>query len=106
MRTGQQRSIRPEAKAGEPHFRFQWNSPVAVSAHQHTTIYYGGNYLFKSTDRGAHWTRLGGELTTGAGRTKLQNFGKTPDKNTLSRQDRVQEYSTITTLSESPLTTH
>jgi len=26
MRTGQMRSIRPEAKAGEPHYRFQWNS--------------------------------------------------------------------------------
>jgi len=31
LRTGQQRAIRPEAKAGEPHYRFQWNSPVAVS---------------------------------------------------------------------------
>src|SRR5260370_37218197 len=30
MRTGQQRSIRPEAKTGEPHYRFQWNSPVAA----------------------------------------------------------------------------
>src|ERR1700719_531652 len=47
-RTGQQREIMPEAKAGEPHYRFQWNSPVEVSAHDHKTIYYGGNYLFKS----------------------------------------------------------
>src|SRR5438445_271511 len=92
MRTGQQRSIRPEAKAGEPHYRFQWNSPVAVSAHEHTTVYYGGNYLFKSTDRGDNWTRLGGDLTTGVDRNKLQIFGKTPDKNTLSRHDGVQEY--------------
>ncbi len=104
LRTGQQRSIKPEAKAGEPHYRFQWNSPVAVSAHNHTTIYYGGNYLFKSTDRGENWTRLGGELTTGVDRNKLQIFGKTPDKNTLSRHDGVQEYPTITTLSESQLT--
>jgi len=104
MRTGQQRSIRPEAKAGEPHYRFQWNSPVAVSVHEHTTVYYGGNYLFKSTDRGDNWTRLGGDMTTGVDRNKLQIFGKTPDKNTLSRHDGVQEYPTITTLSESPLT--
>ncbi len=104
MRIAQQRSIAPEAKYGEAHYRFQWNSPVAVSAHNHTTIYYGGNYLFKSTDRGDTWTRLGGDLTTGADRNKLQIFGKTPDKNTLSRHDGVQEYPTITTLSESPLT--
>lgn len=104
MRTGEQRSIMPEAKAGEPHYRFQWNSPVAVSSHEHTTIYYGGNYLFKSTDRGDSWTRLGGDLTTGVDRTKLPILGKVPDKNTLSRNDGVEEYPTITTLSESPLT--
>ena len=102
--TSQQREIMPEAKAGEPHYRFQWNSPVEVSAHDHKTIYYGGNYLFKSTDRDDSWTRLGGDLTTGVDRNKLQIFGKTPDKSTLSRHDGVEEYPTITTLSESPLT--
>jgi photosystem II stability/assembly factor-like uncharacterized protein len=102
--TGQQREIMPEAKAGEPHYRFQWNSPMELSAHDHATIYYGGNYLFKSTDHGDSWTRLGGDLTTGADRNKLQIFGKTPDKNTLSRHDGVEEYPTITTVSESPLT--
>ncbi|HEY6385627.1 MAG TPA: hypothetical protein VIX91_08100 [Candidatus Acidoferrum sp.] len=102
--TSQQRGIMPEAKAGEPHYRFQWNSPVEVSAHDHKTIYYGGNYLFKSADRGDSWTRLGGDLTTGVDRNKLQIFGKTPDKSTLSRHDGVEEYPTITTLSESPLT--
>src|SRR5260370_14708407 len=60
MRTGQQRSIRPAAKAGEAHYKFQWSSPVAVSAHNHTTIYYRGKYLFKSTDRGDKRARLRG----------------------------------------------
>jgi len=101
--TGQQREIMPQAKAGEPHYRFQWNSPMAVSVHDHKTIYYGGNYLFKSTDRGDSWTRLGGDLTTGVDRNKLQIFGKVPDKNTLSRHDGVEEFPTITTLSESPV---
>ncbi len=104
MRTTQSRSIMPEAKEGEPHYRFQWNSPVAISAHNHNAIYYGGNILFKSTDRGDTWTRLGGDLTTGVERNKLPIFGKAPDKDTLSRNDGVQEYPTITTISESPLT--
>jgi photosystem II stability/assembly factor-like uncharacterized protein len=103
-RLGQQRAIMPQAKYGDPHYRFQWNSPVAVSAHDHNTIYYGGNYLFKSTDRGDSWTRLSGDLTTGVDRNKLPILGKMPDKNTLSRHDGVEEYPTITTLSESPLT--
>ncbi|HVH69605.1 MAG TPA: hypothetical protein VNB49_00650, partial [Candidatus Dormibacteraeota bacterium] len=43
-------------------------------------------------------------LTNGVDRNKLPILGKAPDKNTLSRHDGVQEYPTITTLSESPLT--
>ena len=104
LKTAQERSIKPEAKFGEPHYRFQWNSPIAVSLHDHNTIYYAGNYFFKSTDRGDSWTRLGNDLTTGVDRNKLQIFGKTPDKQTLSRHDGVEEYPTITTISESPLT--
>jgi photosystem II stability/assembly factor-like uncharacterized protein len=106
MRTTQSRSIMPQAHEGEPHYRFQWNSPVAVSAHDHTTIYYGGNFFFKSTDRGDSWTRMGGDLTTGVERGKLPIFGKVADRNTLSRNDGVQEYSTITTISESPVTSN
>src|SRR5882724_6028757 len=104
LRTAQERSIKPEAKFGEPHYRFQWNSPVSVSAHDHNTIYYGGNYFFRSTDRGDTWTRLGNDLTSAVDRNKLQIFGKTPDKQTLSRHDGVEEYPTITTISESPVT--
>jgi len=104
MRTGLQRSIMPEAKAGDPHYRFQWSTPVAVSAHDHNTVYYAGNYLFKSTDRGDTWTPLGGDLTTGVDRNKLAIKDKVPDKKTLSRHDGVEEFPTITTFSESPLT--
>ncbi len=105
LRTNEARVIRPEPKEGEPRYRFQWNTPVAISAHDHNTIYYGGNFLFKSTDRGDTWTKLSGDLTTGADRAKLPILGKVPDQNTLSRNDGVENYPCITTISESPLTT-
>ncbi len=104
LRTGQERGIGPEAKLNEPHYRFNWNSPVAISSQNHQIIYYGGNDLFKSTNRGDSWTRLGAELTSQTDRNKLSVFGKIPDKTTLSRHDGVEEYPTITTISESPLT--
>jgi photosystem II stability/assembly factor-like uncharacterized protein len=103
-RTGQERWIQPEANPSEPHYRFNWNSPVVVSVHDHMTIYYGGNYMFKSTNRGDSWTRLGTDLTTGVDRNKLSISGKVPDKKMLSRHDGVEEYPTITTISESPVT--
>ena len=44
-------------------YRFNWTSPIAVSASDADTVYLGGNVLFKSTDGGIHWTALGGDLT-------------------------------------------
>ena len=48
---------------GEERYRFQWNSPIVISAYDNKTIYYGGNFMFKSPDRGDSWTKLGGDLT-------------------------------------------
>lgn len=103
LRTRESKSIRPQPAEGEPRYRFQWNSPIVISAHDPKTIYYGGNFLFKSADRGDNWTKLGGDLTTGAERDKLPIMGEVPDKDTLSRHDGVQQWPCITAVSESPL---
>jgi photosystem II stability/assembly factor-like uncharacterized protein len=104
LRTGQSRSLRPlEDNDKVPRYRFQWNSPLVMSAHDSKTLYYGGNYLFKSTNRGDSWTRLGPDLTSGVERDKLPILGKVPDKNTLSRHDGVQNYPCASTVAESPV---
>ena len=101
LKTHESRSIRPPAPEGE-HYRFQWNSPIVISSYDPKTIYYGGNYLFVSHDRGDGWTRLGPDLTTGQDREKLPIMGKVPDKYTQSRDDGVEHWPCITTVSESP----
>lgn len=102
LKTHESRSIRPPAAEGE-RLRFQWNSPLVVSTYDNKTLYYGGNYLFKSTDRGDSWTRLGGDLTNNQDRDKLPIMGRVPDKITMSRHDGVQAWPCITTISESTL---
>ena len=102
LKTHESRSIRPPAAEGE-RLRFQWNSPLVISAFDNKTLYYGGNYFFKSTDRGDTWTRLGGDLTNNQDRDTLPIMGRVPDKNTMSRHDGVQAWPAITTISESTL---
>jgi photosystem II stability/assembly factor-like uncharacterized protein len=104
LKTHESRSIRPPAPEGE-RYRFQWNSPIVVSPHDSKVIFYGGNYLFKSTDRGDSWSRLGPDLTTGQDRDKLPIMGKVPGKDTLSRHDGVQIWPAITTIDQSPANT-
>jgi photosystem II stability/assembly factor-like uncharacterized protein len=103
LKTHESRSIRPQPAEGEARYRFQWNSPIVISAHDPKTIYYGGNFLFRSNDRGDNWTKLGPDLTTGQDRDKLPILGKVPDANTLSRHDGVQQFPAITSISESAL---
>lgn len=102
-RTGESKQIRPREEEGEKNYRFQWNSPILISSFEPNTIYYGGNFLFKSLDRGDNWKKVSPDLTTNVDRNTLQIMGKIPDKNTRSRHDGVQQYPAITTVSESPV---
>ena len=53
-------------------YRANWNPPVITSPHDHSTIYYGTQYLLKSTDRGLSWEEASPDLT----RNKPENMGR------------------------------
>lgn len=101
--SGERRVIRPEPPEGEK-YRFNWDSPILVSAHDPSTVYYGGNRVFGSRDRGDTWTLVSPDLTShdDATRDKTPIFGKTA-KEMLSRNDGIVHFGSITALAESPL---
>ncbi len=101
-RTGQTKNIRPTPKPGE-RLRFNWSAPILPSKHDAKTVYLAANYLFKSTDRGDSWERLGGDLTRNIDRNKLALRGVVPDSTALGRNEGTAEFSNITTVDESPL---
>ena len=103
LRTSESKNIRPLEESDQaPRYRFQWNSPLMISPHDPKTIYYGGNHLFKSTDRGDTWEVLGEDLTTNADRNKLTILGKVVDRSILSQNDGVAAWPCITAIAESP----
>ena len=105
LKTSESKSIRPvEDNDTAPRYRFQWNSPLIISPHDPKTLYYGGNHLFKSTDRGDTWVRLGEDLTTKAVRDDQLILGKKPTRGeTLSLHDGVVAWPCITAIAESPV---
>ncbi len=105
LRTHEARSIRPHEDDDKmARFRFQWNSPIVISKHDRKTIYYGGNFVFKSTDQGDNWKRISPDLTSNVDRKTLDIMGmKVQDRTMLSRNDGVGAFPTVTTLSESPM---
>ncbi len=65
LRSGAEVDIRPRPPQGTPAYRFNWSSPILLSPHDSKTVYYGGNFLFRSTDRGATWEKASPDLTRG-----------------------------------------
>ena len=49
---------------GREKLRFNWNAGLAQDPFEPGTIYYGSQYLHKSTDRGDNWTIISPDLTT------------------------------------------
>jgi photosystem II stability/assembly factor-like uncharacterized protein len=97
----ERRAIRPEAPEGQK-YRFNWNSPLLISPHDPKTIYFGGNRLFGSKDRGDTWTLIAPDLTTNPDRDEMTIFGKIP-RDQLSRSDGVTHYGAISAIAESPV---
>jgi photosystem II stability/assembly factor-like uncharacterized protein len=64
LHSGRNVSIKPRARTGQPAYRFNWETPVLISSHDSKTLYMGGNFVFKSTNRGDAWTAISPELTT------------------------------------------
>ncbi len=86
MSTHKTKSIVPKADKDEPPLRGQWLAPFILSPHNSRIIYHGMQCVFRSLDRGESWERISPDLTA-----------YDPD-----HQGNIP-FSTITSLSESPL---
>lgn len=66
-------SIRPAGTAEEA-LRFHWNSGIAQDPFDPSTVYFGSQYLHKSTDKGESWTLISPDLTSND--KEKQNFNR------------------------------
>ena len=60
---GERKTIRPKPKNKDEKYRFNWSSPIVLSKHNPLIIYFGGNKLFKSLDRGDNWLEISPDLS-------------------------------------------
>jgi photosystem II stability/assembly factor-like uncharacterized protein len=92
-------NIVPPPPAGTA-FRFYWNTPFMLSTHNSSTIYLGGDRVFKSMDRGATWT-MSPDLTKNVGRNDRPIMGVDGKAPMASKHDGAAAYSNVVTISES-----
>ncbi len=63
-KTGFNKTIRPTHPDPKMKVRFNWNSALAQDPFDNGTIYYGSQFVHKSTDKGSTWEIISGDLTT------------------------------------------
>jgi photosystem II stability/assembly factor-like uncharacterized protein len=101
-KTGDLLDIRPYPKDEDEEYRFDWVTPIELSSHDPSTVYFGGNRLFISHDKGVSWNRTK-DLTRGIHRDSLSLMGVDGTEDMLSKHDGTSSYAEIVTISESPL---
>lgn len=96
--TLERKDIRPTPGAGEPKYRFNWNTPIHMSRAVPGTMYYGAQFLFRTRDMGESWERISPDLTTNDPQRQRQeeSGGLTLDNST------AENNATIFAISESP----
>lgn len=93
------KTIQPLATEGTPKLRFNWNAPMAVSAHKPNRFYMGSQFVHRSEDMGDTWKIISPDLTTNdPSKQSQENSGGLSMDNS-----GAENHTTIFTIVESPL---
>jgi photosystem II stability/assembly factor-like uncharacterized protein len=87
----------PNATDAAQAIRYNWTSPFILSPHDPKVLYYGTNYLLKTTDKGLTWKIVSPDLSKNdPGHNNKGSGGLTPEST------GAEVYATIYSVSESP----
>ena len=101
--SGEQIDIQPQEAPGQPADRWNWDSPLMISPHSPTRLYFASQRLYRSDDRGDSWTAVSPDLTRQLDRDQLPVFGKIQSIDAVAKNQSTSNYGNIVSLSESPL---
>ncbi len=100
---GENINIKPQPELGEKTERFNWDAPILVSPHNPKRIYHASQRVWKSDDRGDSWQAISGDLTRNIERIQTPFYGQKQKWDNAWDIYAMSNYSTITSLSESPI---
>ena len=101
-KTGEAVDIQPQPAAGDPPVRWHWDSPLIISPHSATRLYFGSQRLYRSDDRGDSWKPVSPDLSRQIDRNRLRMMGRVWSMDAVAKNTSTSLYGTIVSLSESP----
>ena len=100
--SGETLFIQPAADEGEV-LKWNWNSALIISPHDHKRLYYACQKVFRSDDMGNSWTRISDDLTSGIDRNKLEVMGRVWSVDAVAKNNSTSFWGSIIAMSESPV---
>lgn len=101
-RTGERVGIAPLEGKGVESQRYNWDSPILISPHSNTRLYFAGHKLFKSDNRGDDWTVISKDLSRGVDRNTLPVMGKIWGPDAIAKHQSTALWGNASAISESP----
>jgi hypothetical protein len=83
-------------KSPQEAYRFNWKCPLVMSPHNPDIVYFGGNKMFKTSDRGHGWEEISPDLSRNQDWKKIPIMGMERNPDTLALNYGVGHYGTIT----------
>ncbi len=99
--TGESTDIKPREKVGEAPYVWHWDSPLLISPHSHTRLYFGADRIFRSDDRGDSWEAISPDLTRNLDRNTLKVMGKVQTIDAVAKHMSTSIFGNCVALSES-----
>ena len=101
-KTSEAIGIKPVETKGEASNRWNWDTPLLISPHSHTRIFFGSQFVFRSDDRGNSWRKISPDLTRQVNRDKQMVFGKIQSMDAIAKNQSTAQYSNLSAIAESP----
>lgn len=98
-KTGNNYGVRPTPPNDSTRLRFNWNAGIGQDPFDNSTVYFGSQFVHKSTNKGLTWTVISPDLTTNdkAKQKQSESGGLTMDAT------GAENYCTILVVEPSPL---
>jgi photosystem II stability/assembly factor-like uncharacterized protein len=101
--SGEITGIQPKPREGENGYRWNWDSPLAISQHKNTRLYFCSNKVIRTDDRGDSWEVISPDLTRQIDRNTLPVMGRIQSIEAVAKNSSTSEYGNIVAFAESPL---
>ena len=103
LATGDVMGIQPEDVIDGKGFRWNWDSPLLISPHANTRLYFAADRVLRSDDRGNSWRAISPDISRNLDRTRIRLMDRIQGADAVARNQSTTLYGNATTLTESPL---